>query len=99
MAHAGGRRELSPEMQQRARAVLKLHGYRTSGVARSLATRQTDSIALLCCHELKLEVADDLAIIGYDDNFMSPWVMPAITSCKILFEVGPICHDVAEPEN
>jgi DNA-binding LacI/PurR family transcriptional regulator len=99
MDHAGGRRELSPDMQLRARAVLQLHGYRTSGVARSLATWQTDSIALLCYHELKLEVADDLAIIGYDDNPMSPWVMPAITSCKVPFEAGPICHDVAEPEN
>ena len=42
--------------------------------------------ALQCCHQLKRQVPEDLAIIGYDDIPMASWVTPALTTCHVDFE-------------
>lgn len=41
---------------------------------------------LQCCHQLEMQVPQDLAIFGYDDIPMASWVTPALSTCRVNFE-------------
>lgn len=39
--------------------------------------------ALQACAELRIRVPDDIAIVGFDDIYVAPLVMPSLTTCRV----------------